>query len=277
MEMEVFKENIMGQIVTKGGGRKPVYMASMETTDPSVVALADILFWTDIFEEHAKFMEMLMPVEDLAQQREQAVIFRGIFRSLHDQAKNTDLSADDIRKLSDMVVMHAKELRDFKRQIEDMQKRGQIHSLLWTTFLDHIAREDERFMDRQMRLMRGDTAFDREEIIDFWSQIMTEHASFIAHLLDPAEVDLINQALDQSIKFQGIKREHALEANVDPVPFDVDHFVDFKTAALQGIEAAEVASIITPDLADHVRREAVLFSHELKKADMMMNVQPKAA
>jgi hypothetical protein len=41
---------------------------------------------------------------------------------------------------------------------------------------------------------RGDTSTDMKAAAAFWTQIMGEHADFIAHLLDPAERDLIMKA-----------------------------------------------------------------------------------
>jgi hypothetical protein len=43
--------------------------------------------------------------------------------------------------------------------------------------------------------------------------------------------------------------------------------IDFKTAAVKGIQAGKIKSIIHPTLADHVRREAVKCSDELKRTD----------
>ena len=42
--------------------------------------------------------------------------------------------------------------------------------------------------------------------------------------------------------------------------------LDFKTKAARGIEAGRIKSIIDPRLADHVRREALKFVDELKRA-----------
>ncbi len=42
--------------------------------------------------------------------------------------------------------------------------------------------------------------------------------------------------------------------------------LDFKTKAARDIEAGRIKSIIDPRLADHVRREALKFVDELKRA-----------
>lgn len=43
--------------------------------------------------------------------------------------------------------------------------------------------------------------------------------------------------------------------------------LEFKTQAARDIEAARIKSIIDPRLSDHVRREALKFVDELKRAD----------
>jgi len=277
MQQKVHKESDIGKIVVRNEGRRPVYLASMDTTNTHVMALADLIFWTDQLREHARFMEMLLPIEDFASRHERAVMYRGIFEAMHSEAKNTELNENDIKSLSNSFVMRTEPLIRFKRELQEEQASGKIHSLIYPLFLDHIAREAERFVRCQKMFMEGKSEFDRDEIIGFWSQIMSEHADFVAHLLDPEERDLFTQALEAGESFRKIQKEHPLEGKTDPVTMDVDHLIDFKTAALKGVEAGKIKSIITPELADHIRREAILFSNELRRADMMMNIEPKAA
>ncbi len=52
----------------------------------------------------------------------------------------------------------------------------------------------------------------------------------------------------------------------DAVLSAAQSILDFKTEAARGIEAARIKSIIDPRLADHVRREALKFVDELKRA-----------
>ncbi|MGI8918156.1 MAG: DUF2935 domain-containing protein [Pyrinomonadaceae bacterium] len=46
----------------------------------------------------------------------------------------------------------------------------------------------------------------------------------------------------------------------------MNDIIDFKTAAEKGIQTGKIKSIIHPALADHVRREAIKFADELKRA-----------
>jgi dissimilatory sulfite reductase (desulfoviridin) alpha/beta subunit len=54
--------------------------------------------------------------------------------------------------------------------------------------------------------------------------------------------------------------------DVDAVMSAVNTILDFKTQAVRDIEAGRIKSIIDPRLADHVRREALKFLNELKRA-----------
>lgn len=46
----------------------------------------------------------------------------------------------------------------------------------------------------------------------------------------------------------------------------VESILDFKAQAVRDIEAGRIKSIIEPHLADHVRRQALKFLNELKRA-----------
>jgi FeS assembly SUF system protein len=56
------------------------------------------------------------------------------------------------------------------------------------------------------------------------------------------------------------------DAEIDAVMSAVQSILDFKTQAVRDIEAGRIRSIIEPRLADHVRREALKFLNELKRA-----------
>ena len=114
---------------------------------------------------------------------------------------------------------------------------------------------------------------------------MDEHARFVAHLLDPDEYDLIETAMKTSRVFAELGRGGiggAVRATLaepatvvgslvqnpetDAVMSAAQTMLDFKTEAARNIEAARIKSIIDPRLADHVRREALKFVDELKRA-----------
>lgn len=271
MQEEIFKKAEIGQIIVRNGGLKPVYLAATETNNPSVFALAEIIFWTEQLMEHAKFIAMLTPLEELKDYRERALNLMEDIRSLNGESKNLNLDEDNIKSLNSRIPSIVSPLLDLEQEMMDKQKSGEIHSLVWNTFLDHVYREQERFMQRQEMYAKDEIEFDRDEVIDFWAQIMAEHAAFIAHLLDPSESKLFMDALKTSDRFNEIHKHHPdVDGTEDPLKTEVSMVIDFKTAALKGIQTGEIESIITPELADHVRREAILFGHELQIADKMI-------
>src|SRR5207237_10045430 len=54
--------------------------------------------------------------------------------------------------------------------------------------------------------------------------------------------------------------------DIDAVMSAAQTMLDCKTKAVRDIESARIKSIIEPRLADHVRREALKFVNELKRA-----------
>jgi len=130
-------------------------------------------------------------------------------------------------------------------------------------FFDHTAREAERFVRRLSQLNGGGAEFERGEVVNFWAQIMEEHAEFIAHLLDPTERVLIKAADKSADLFRNLRKDP--EAKVKATA-EATAMVAFKTTAEKGIREGKIKSIIDPALADHVRREAVKFKDELARA-----------
>jgi hypothetical protein len=103
-------------------------------------------------------------------------------------------------------------------------------------------------------------------VIDFWSKTMGEHSAFIAHLLDPQEKLLIEQAERLHRAFENPAALRG-DGRADPVMKAAEEVLDFKTVGEKGISSGVIKSIIRPELAAHVRREAVRFIDELKRAD----------
>jgi hypothetical protein len=252
-------------VVTKNGGLKPVYLPETGSTDPVAYSLAENLFWTDILAEHGKFFAMLMPGPDLAKERAKAEDFQRRFASQFEKVRTAAIDRTTLAAFNQATVEIVKPFVDFKNDMFKAQKSGRLKSLVWPSFFDHTAREAERFSKRLEQLSRGTIEIDRSDAVGFWTQIMSEHADFIVHLLDPEEFALIEKAMKTSQAFRQLhdqrpSREEAVEKAVDDV-------IDFKTAALKGVQTGQIKSIIHPTLADHVRREAVKCSDELRRSD----------
>lgn len=264
---------------------KPVVVPVLGDPDPAKHAWADARFATDILAEHAVFFALLMPPEVAAKERAEAEAFAKTFADL-----NRRLDADgppassDVASFTGAVVESIKPFIDYKARLGEAQRDGSLRSLVWPLFFDHTRHEAERWSGRLEQLGRGESEFDRDEVCVFWTNIMDEHARFVAHLLDPEEFELIETAMKASRVFaalnghpggsaKALAAEPGLVAKaivknpeMDEVLSAAEEILDFKTKAARDIEAARIMSIIDPRLADHVRREALKFVDELRRS-----------
>jgi Domain of unknown function (DUF2935) len=265
---------------------KAVVLPHLEDHDPARHAWADARFAADIMAEHALFFALLMPEEVAAAERAEALRFHTGFSSLFKQIDGTPPpERGEVKTFVSGVVEAVKPFIEYKARLGEAQRSGKLRSLVWPLFFDHTRHEAERWTRRMELLAKGEPEFERSEVVSFWTNIMDEHARFVAHLLDPDEFELIETALKTATVFRDLSADGlkgavkalahepgtvlgSLKQNpeMDAVMSAAQTILDFKTEAARGIEAARIKSIIDPRLSDHVRREALKFVDELKRA-----------
>jgi hypothetical protein len=249
-------------VAVKEGGTKPTYLPEAGSKDPVANSMAENLFWNEQLMEHAVFFVMLMPGDELSAQRAEAEKFKAAFAD--HLARSGSLTKGNLKEFNQSTIDHVRQFVDFKHRMRDEQAAGRLKSLVWPTFFDHTAREGEYFAARLARLSSGDVSIDATKAVEFWTLNMGEHADFIAHLLDPAERELIDKAMNASKDFHKL---HGMpNAPRDKAIAGVEDILDFKEAAEKGIETGKIKSIIHPTLADHVRREALKAADDLRRA-----------
>ena len=283
--MDIFART-PGASAPESATEKLVILPKRDDGDPAIHAWADARFATDILAEHAMFFALLMPEELAAKERAEALQFQRSFARLYDRIVAGDPPArSDVKPFVGEVAEAIKPFIEYKARLGEAQASGKLRSLVWPLFFDHTRHEAERWERRLNDLARGETEFERTEVVRFWTNIMDEHARFIAHLLDPEEFELIERAMSASTVFRKLSADsvagtvRALAAEpgtviesltqhpeIDAVMSAVQTILDFKTQAVRDIEAGRIKSIIEPRLADHVRREALKFLNELKRA-----------
>ena len=246
------------------GVMKPVILPKSNSKDPVDFSIAENAFWNEQLMEHAVFFGMLMPGDELADERREAEAFQRSFAAQLAKSKAAGIDKSNFAAFNRSTIELVKPFAEWKRKNSALQSSGKLKSLTWSTFFDHTALEAERFSRRLEQFSRGDTSSDANETASFWTQIMGEHADFIAHLLDPAERDLIMKAMNTGDAFHKLHDSRPLAKG--PVEKAVDEIIDFKTAAERGIQTGKIKSIIHPALADHVRREALKAADDLKRA-----------
>ena len=253
------KENLVLSQAT----RKPVVLPSPGSMDPAEHARSDVLFWSDQLAEHALFIAMFLPGDELAAMRQQALTFQRAFMEHLTTVQRATIDRDNFQRLNRQTLDLVLPLIDFKFQVEDAQRRGAIRSLVYPTFAAHLRTEAERFTGRLDQLSRGDPTLDLGELVQFWTRIMEEHATFAVHLLDPEEAALIEQARATAANFRALRMSGADLATLFAAAEAIIHY---KETAETGIEAGQIQSIIHPALADHILREAIKFRDELQRA-----------
>ena len=274
------QDNSLKQNLTSGGTRlagvsgqapklddswmKPVILPTLDSRDPVALSIAEATFWNEQMMEHAQFFIMLMPGADLASQRSEAERFQQTFADQLEKTRTAKLDPDNLAAFNRANIEMLKPYSDWQRRLSEEQASGKLMSLVWSTFFDHTALETEHLCARLEQFSRGDVSTGLKETASFWTQIMGEHSDFIAHLLDPAERDLIMKAIHTSDTFHNMHDNPPSSKN--PLESVVDDIIDFKTAAEKGIVTGTIKSIIHPTLADHVRREAIKAADDLKRA-----------
>jgi hypothetical protein len=263
---------------------KIMVLPKREDDDPTRHAWADARFASDILAEHALFFALLMPQEVAGEERSQALDFMRSFTALFERIDaEGPPDKSELKRFVTEVTEEIKPFVEYKARLGEAQSTGNLRSLVWPLFFDHTRNEAERWQRRLTGLSNGESEFDRTEVVGFWTNIMDEHARFVAHLLDPNEYELIEKSFSTATVFRelgdgggaigALAREPGVVVDslvknpeLDAVVSAAQTILDFKTQAVRDIEAGRIRSIIEPRLADHVRREALKFVNELKRA-----------
>ena len=280
-------------IHTRSGGteaesafEKPMILPDPAEQSAGLHAWADARFATDIMAEHALFFTLLMPPELAANERAEAQGFHKTFSALYARIEaDGPPEPGALKSFAAMVVEAIKPFIDYKARLGEAQTSGSLRSLVWPLFFDHTRHEAERWTRRLETLAGGESELDRSEVSTFWTNIMDEHARFVAHLLDPDEYALIETCMKTSRVFCDLHKGGATgvvsalldepgtvtdslikNPETDAILSAAQTILDFKTKAARDIEGGRIKSIIDPRLADHVRREALKFVDELKRA-----------
>ncbi len=206
---------------------------------------------------------MLLPGAEATVLRRRALEFRDRFQAQFGAVREATVDATNYRDINRQTIELIGPFVAFKLELEEALRTGRVRGLVYPTFAAHIAAEAEHFRMRLLDLNAGEVQFDLATLVPFWSRIMGEHALFAAHLLDPGhERPLIEQARDLAARFEALStsRDAAMVAAAGEM------ILDYKETAESGIESGEIQSIIHPALADHIRREAVKFLDELRRA-----------
>ncbi|MGI6679821.1 MAG: DUF2935 domain-containing protein [Dehalobacterium sp.] len=185
----------------------------------------------------------------------------------------------EVFDFNNRVITKTRDLIQFKTFVLNNMLQCRLFTYNFPLLIDHIRREAFFYIDHLQQLQRRQPMNITRQIFDekaFWDRIMKEHAQFIAHLLDPTEVELIESAEDfadlfkelqkqvQHLEQKGICRSGRIQRIVNEEIDATRSIRDFKAEATDLLLACQVKSLIIPLLGDHVLREANHFLRILK-------------
>ena len=153
----------------------------------------------------------------------------------------------------------------FQKNLLTQSLNCRIFITLYQEMLEHDTREAEHYSNllkglKNNQLPKATLCED----LNFWNNIMSEHAQFIDGMLDPTEISLKKVAEETAKEFEKLVKEcinSAEDQIIQESLKSTESIKTFKTKATEGLLECKIKSIIPPLLADHVLREA---NHYLK-------------
>lgn len=179
--------------------------------------------------------------------------------------QNLYLQVQEMNKQTSMLL---KQYISYKENLIHHVQQCHMFTANYPLLLDHILREANNYYQNILDIESGiNLKKNREEMEEFWNQIMMEHALFIRGLLDPSEAKLIH------LSNNFVRSYSQLLQNVNQIsPYlnnqsleETMKLKEFKEAGTKGILNCQIKSIILPLLADHVLREANHYLQLLQK------------
>lgn len=164
------------------------------------------------------------------------------------------------------------EVIGFKEKLLKLQLGCKIFTTLYPLLIEHILREAKLYME-SLKSLQNRKLPDRTicDDLNFWNQIMEEHAEFIDGLLDPTEKELKETAEELAETFEKILEEKCNKNNEKEILNEslkaTENIMAFKKAGTEGLLACKIRSIIIPLLGDHVLREANHYLRILKEME----------
>jgi hypothetical protein len=225
----------------------------------------NIEFWTQQFSEHALFIYLgIVDVnEDTKAIRKKAHDFYLFFKNIN--IRYSQSNEREKNRIRDTLKDEVEKLGSFKRSVL-RQIKNEWSGWLYPEFITHILHELQFFLKREYNTINDG------DIVRFWNEINSEHADFTAHLLDPTERELIDEAFEFEKKFYKLnKKDEEHHNGLDILQFTLlsqhlsKEMDEFTSSGQEGIHNGSILSVIHPLLIDHVKREGQRSICELKE------------
>ncbi|HBX22180.1 MAG TPA: hypothetical protein DEF34_00875 [Desulfotomaculum sp.] len=229
------------------------------------------LFWLRIMSEHALFIRLGLPCEEVALRLE-AEQLQKEFARLLDEAQQIaeNPTKNEVFRLNREAINLTTAIIDFKSRVLQLIICCDIVTgFNLPLLIDHIRREAIFFRASLVRLQEGLTVGSVEELIQsqlFWLRIMADHSKFILHLLDPSERRFIGIAREFSDLFDQL-RLHArdFESMLVPQTFENSLLDDTDPVVLRpGVFGEGLPEPFSIGSLDRFTEEAIAATAELR-------------
>lgn len=235
----------------------------MENADIDVEIMDNVTFWSRQFAEHGLFVGKALDREDLTKLGMLDLKVEGF--ALYDiwmDIFNTNLAAgQNVYSAADLAEP-MRRLQDFLVTVRDTA------SQIWVGFA--YPEEAQHYIEELEYLqiiLDNNGIISQDYLLRFWSDIHMDHASLIAHLLDPSELDDVQHSMLYADVFRDYRKSSIPITKTVQVAIDLSQDVaDFNeyTMSLRERQAmAQLKSIIHPRLALHIYREGLRSLMEL--------------
>lgn len=234
------------------------------------------LFWLDNMKEHAIFIYTGLPHErwDLL---EEAKKFEIVYNNEHRHWKDMpNPTSDTIRMAISNAISLTEQFIRFKSHLFTLEKNCQLGSFLFPLELDHFSREAKEYLSLLNNFNKPvkvpDSALTLKKEL-FWLGIMGDHASFIAHFLDPTVQNIIHEAQSFANYYYTLltSGKNLMEINpitlnlfTDQIFEETTHLKDWKTQLTRLRKECQITAIVPTLFFDHIKREADYFLKILK-------------
>lgn len=168
---------------------------------------------------------------------------------------------DVVRDINKRSYDLLEEIIAFQKKLAARALKCEIFITLYHEMLEHVTREAEYYR----AILRSLLTNNKPPVetlcgeLNFWNNIMGEHAQFIDGMLDPTERLLKKVTKTTAENFEWLVEEcmkAAAEQIIQISAEATEGIREFKKDATEGILQCRIKSIIPPLLADHVLREA---------------------
>lgn len=232
---------------------------------------AEVCFWLRIMRDHAAFIDLGLPEAE----RELKIEAQGFFAVFADLEERADVAAGEeyFARVVAVSTMAVQRFFVFKRHILHLLIECKLcGGGLYPLFVDHLSREALYFRKLLRKCVNGGMPCQVDAVTSeniFWARGIADHVKFVRSLVDPAERAMVSQTESLGETFDRFNLQARDQAsmlwhyrpNNDLVRFEKDfrHAVceanEFAAAAERMVARCTAATLLSPLLADHVRRE----------------------